>query len=409
MEKLKSIFSSGKPTAEGPSGCRSIILAPELKTDSKQSKRQTKSVRKCLHEYAKQCEEQADSTDHHVVRRLAQQTNPTTTRNHVQSKTPVLGSEDREVFSSGNYGFLTTVMEAYNCHYSLRTCPEDWWYTIICKISSAIDDHSKSEKVRDFFVSHEGKTTLTVQVGPSVFGVDYSWFLDQMTQQIASNIKVPNYIDLLKSDYSTSSKTHLIVSQITAMASVQEYFEYEMFTRCGIPSLFMEGTKHDWKKMKQKFLELKQLLQPIHEEIGLHSKWWNDVENILNNLLDTFAGNPNTEWWSHIFSYKQNWGSGARCTYDGWFISELLGLGRIHSLARTKQGVTSVPMKITDISGHCEESAFAAGIAGFEMFTEEDSSWPSVKAVHGWTLMLEPNSVYREDLTTWETQHTKGA
>ena len=49
----------------------------------------------------------------------------------------------------------------------------------------------------------------------------------------------------------------------------------------------------------------------------------------------------------------------------------------------------------------------AAGVAGFEI--TKTSEWPSVKAVHGWILMLEPDSVFRTDLVNWESKISKGA
>ena len=45
-------------------------------------------------------------------------------------------------------GLLSTVYEAYNRHYNLRTGPEDWWYTIIQTVASAIDNNSKNNQVR---------------------------------------------------------------------------------------------------------------------------------------------------------------------------------------------------------------------------------------------------------------------
>ena len=79
----------------------------------------------------------------------------------------------------------------------------------------------------------------------------------------------------------------------------------------------------------------------------------------------------------------------------------MLGLGGITRLSKIQSGIVTVPMNIKDRST-TEDSAFAAGIAGFEMFKENDSKWPSVKAVHGWTLMLEENSCFKEELATWE-------
>ena len=177
--------------------------------------------------------------------------------------------------------------------------------------------------MRNFFVSHEGKKTLVVEVGPDVYGVDYSWFLNQMTEKISHNLNVPDYVDTLRADFSTTSPGHVIVSEITVMASVQEYFEYAMMTMCGIPSLQMEGQEEDWARVKEKFLQLKSLLQPIHNEIGLNTSWWEGVEKICEQLVRTYNGMPDTDWWSRIFSIKHAHMSGQSDKYDGWFISQV--------------------------------------------------------------------------------------
>ena len=119
-----------------------------------------------------------------------------------------------------------------------------------------------------------------MEVGPTIYGVDYSWFLDQMTNEIAENIKVENYVDILTSNYSTSTPVHIIVSQLTVMSSLQEFFDFAMCRACGIPSLVMEGDENDWNMMKVKFIQLKEILKPIHQEIGLEKKWWDNVERI---------------------------------------------------------------------------------------------------------------------------------
>lgn len=162
--------------------------------------------------------------------------------------------------------------------------------------------------------------------------------------------------------------------------------------------------------MKEKLIQLKSLLTPIHEAIGLRDAWWSGVKEICDKLINTYNGAPDTDWWSRIFTHHENHGSGPRDTYDGWFISQLLGLGSVHSLKKLQNGIVTVPMEITDsATGVSEDSAFAAGVAGFEMLNEKDGEWQSVKAVHGWVLMLEPNSVHRKGMTNWENKLLKGA
>jgi hypothetical protein len=90
-----------------------------------------------------------------------------------------------------------------------------------------------------------------------------------MTNLIQSNINIEGYVDAIRSDFSTSTPTNKVVSEIMVMSSMQEYFEYTMMMLCGIPYIEFMGTAQDWKQLKVKLLKLKEMLKPIEKEIGL--------------------------------------------------------------------------------------------------------------------------------------------
>ena len=161
------------------------------------------------------------------------------------------------------------MIESYNNHWTLDMRPEDWFYTFVQQIALAIDKGSKKEEMRKFFVSHKDKKTHTVTVAESSpMDVDYSWFLDQMKTQIEKNINTPNYVELMTANFSTSTKTDRIVSSITTMMSMQEFFEYRMMCGCGIPAVARRGTEDDWIKLKLKLQYLEQLLDPIKRTLS---------------------------------------------------------------------------------------------------------------------------------------------
>ena len=189
---------------------------------------------------------------------------------------------------------MSTVYEAYNRHYNLRTGPEDWWYTIIQTVALAIDNNSKNNQVRRFFVQHEDKKELAVNVGAgelNVENIDYSWLFDQFSEGIEENINVPEYVQQMIPDFTTTTSIHRIVSQITLMSSVQEYFEYVAISMCGIPAIEMKGIKEDWVNLGMKIKALRQTLQPIENVIGQWS-WWDKVEEISDQLKTQWRGNP---------------------------------------------------------------------------------------------------------------------
>eukprot|EP00092_Neocalanus_flemingeri_P054464 GFUD01064139.1.p1 GENE.GFUD01064139.1~~GFUD01064139.1.p1 ORF type:complete len:365 (+),score=90.31 GFUD01064139.1:146-1240(+) len=325
------------------------------------------------------------------------------TEDAVGTKTATLGAKGNVCFEQDK-GFYSTVLKAYNNHWVLKTSPEDWWFCITQKIAMAIDKNAKKTEVRQFFVEHEGKKTLTVSVGSSIYGVNYSWFFDQMAKEIEKNINVPEYVNIMDTDFSESSSVHRIVNKVVLMASMQEYFEYRRMLGCGIPGVLMQGKEEDWKHLLLKLNKLRSLLQPIDHHLGL-SGWWDGCADVCTKLIQTYQGTPDQDWWSRIIT-KERFGSGGQCVLKGWFGSKFLGI----SYDDIKSGLVAVPMKITDGFKE-EEAAVVAGIAGYKFNEQEVPSnksggfYPSVEAVHTWALMMEPGAAFRCDLVTWQEKN----
>jgi len=315
-------------------------------------------------------------------------------RTPVGTKIPVIGSSELVTrLHQHDAGLLSTVFDAYNEHYNLRTGPEDWWYTIIQTVALAIDANSKKEQVRNFFVQHEGKKKLVVRVGPTICidCVDYSWFFEEMSQKIGENINVPDYVDHMKSDFSTSTPVHKIVAEIALMHSVQEYFEYVMGTLCGIPAIEMKGTQDDWQRLIDKVKDLRKTLKPIEFELGL-AKWWRKVEHITHKLMETYNGMPDEDWWSRVINIR-SYGSGTP-DFRGWFMTDLLNIHDASSIGSAPSGLVSIPMTIDGEKGE-EKSAVVAGMIGYKIHQNGTTNGrPSLEPMHGWALFLERNSIY---------------
>ena len=310
-------------------------------------------------------------------------------RQHVKAMNPFWGTEDlvrKDQYDKGvDLGFFSTVYECYNNHWALKTVPDDWWCTIIKTVAIAIDNNSKKEKVRKLFVEHEGRKKLTVVVDNCK--IDFDKFFKDMTNLIQDNIKADGFVDAIRSDFSTSTSTNKIVSEIMVMTSMQEFFEYEMMMLCGIPYIEFMGAEDDWKNLKVKLLKLKKMLDPIHVEIGLEG-WWDDVAGVLDKILDTVTGNVDKEWWSNIIRVTEGarFGSGGqrRMLYDGWFITKLLNNENgIRKLSKLPSGLASVPLTIND-NGHISYAAIVSGIAGMKV--DASSGTPLAEAVHGWAI-----------------------
>ena len=304
-----------------------------------------------------------------------------------------LGSTEN-IYSCGNRGLFSSVITAYNYHWKLRTSPDDWWFCVIKRVANAIDKNAKKESVRKMFVDHEGKKTIQVTVpDTSIYTVDYSWFFDQIANRIQENVKVPEFVDGMTSDFSTTTAVQKIVSQITLMYSVQEYFDYKMMTYCGLPAVEMIGTEDDWIKLKSKLKVLRTLLEPIENDIGLESAWWDLVEKVFRELLATYQGRPDREWWSHVISYEEAFMSGETSKYKGWMIEFLEGKDAVE-VDDITTGLVTVPLIIGDADTCVEDRAtLVAGMLGFTVHTD-DTAGVSVQPFQGWSLLLSKDSPF---------------
>ena len=302
----------------------------------------------------------------------------------------VAGTESGDIYYDHDMGFFSTILACYNNHWVLRTCADDWWNVIVRNVAQAIDDNGEKNKVRNFFVEHEGKKTITIIVA-SLASMDYSWLFDQFSKGVCENIKMPGYVEAMEADFITTNPDQLISSQIMLMSSLQKYFNYEVMTKCGIPGVKMKGNWQDWSQLVTKTENLKLMLEPIIDELGLKS-WFESTLTSLNKLLNTFEGNPDKDWWSHILSWDVSYGSGAGCNWSGWII-EFLRAGTGENPKNFQSGTVSVPLKLID--NNCfppveDMGQLVAGTIGFTV--EEGKRAPVVEAKQGWVLFLPKGS-----------------
>ena len=133
------------------------------------------------------------------------------------NKTFRLGS-DGQVSTGEDKGLFSTILAAYNNHWVLKTRPEDWWTTISQIIAIRIDKKANDTAVREFFVSHEGKKTLTVGIR-RIGDIDSERFFNEMISQITRNINKPEYTSLMESDFSESTAVDRVINSIMLMYS----------------------------------------------------------------------------------------------------------------------------------------------------------------------------------------------
>ena len=106
---------------------------------------------------------------------------------------------------------------------------------------------------------------------------------------------------------------------------------------CGIPAVEMLGSEEDWMKLSSKLKVLRTLLEPIENDLGLRSKWWDLVQKVFWNLQTTYQGHPDEDWWSHIMSYQEAYESGMYCSINLYDCN-----AKTEKKKKTTEGVKSI-------------------------------------------------------------------
>lgn len=226
---------------------------------------------------------------------------------------------DTVVYESGTSLFYNCMVEAYAGHYSMILSPDAIWTLI----SQGFCHHISlnTEKLKDKIVNHEGKMEISVISEYDLYSplMDWDTLLNGFEIQIAENTK-GNIADIMRADFSTTGNTERITSQVMLMSAVKSYFDFAaIHTICGIPTITIEGTPDDWRKIIKKVESLRDY------DLG----WWvDDLKPILQEFVNASEGNINKDFWQNIVKKDrpESMKNGAGCRvkdatkFDGWFL-----------------------------------------------------------------------------------------
>jgi len=200
---------------------------------------------------------------------------------------------------------VAAVHRAFMDHRPLCLSPDTIWLIIIQGVANHINAHV--EELRPRIVSHQGKVTIQVRRDDFVKGSpENPW--SEVFHEFSAKIRdhVGPKIDLFLPAFSTTGPVERAAAEVVLLDAMQSYFEYEVRTLCGIPTITLEGTYEDWKALAERVQGFK--------AIGLGS--WLDV---LSPILDQFAraaqGDVDPTFWQSL--YKLNNRSGGP-VITGW-------------------------------------------------------------------------------------------
>mmetsp|Transcript_49481 Transcript_49481/g.120111 ORF Transcript_49481/g.120111 Transcript_49481/m.120111 type:complete len:551 (+) Transcript_49481:874-2526(+) len=303
-------------------------------------------------------------------------------------------------------------------------------------------EDQKLRHIRRLFVSHNGKQNIEVIVPvETIYEVEYNHVMSTFASEIESKVKVPDFVNAMQNNFTTSTSTHTIASQVNLMASLQQFFSYEMgLDGCGLKGLEMKGTVEDWEMLQKKLIKVREILRPIEKYLwdDISDDWWDGVDDVFRHLAMSRAtpDDPHVaDFWKNILlntvkdTYVSNGYFGGRTvkvkSYDGWLVRFLLGHDQIEvsdlmsgHYDKELSGINTVPLKVT-LSylepSHSEETRLMAGMVGYmihdngnnENGNSCDEHVPSVEPYHMWSMMVDPSSQLLEVSTSYQSKFRK--
>lgn len=230
-----------------------------------------------------------------------------------------MGDAPKQLVNFGTHSFLQGMYRAYAEHRPFVLSPDMLWLLISQGFATHVDIHA--EELRSQIVDHSGKTSLIIMDNRiRIDDPDAPW--EELFPQFADSMRAytkNGIIDLLTADFSTTTPTSRIASQITVMKAMENYFEYiYIYAVCGIPEVTLLGTPEDWQKILDKTRQLARY----------NLSWWVDeMVPVLENIVETSKGKIDRDFWRSMFKIHDTGPIGCSPSsangkryFDGWIV-----------------------------------------------------------------------------------------
>ena len=212
-------------------------------------------------------------------------------------------------YGGGPNALVWAINTAYDKHYPIVLSPDAVWLVIAQGFARHVNENA--EKLRNLFVEHEGKKTLSVRRDDFIKGsLDNPWpeVFGEFSEKIRQNIG-PKLHDLLSPTFTTTGPVEKAAADVVLMDTMKKYFEFDFCTFCGIPEITLEGTLEDWKQLRDRAVAL--------AEFDL--EWWiTELTPVLDQFVAAASGKPDRKFWTKM--YKEVDESGGPYI-RGWIIT----------------------------------------------------------------------------------------
>jgi hypothetical protein len=198
---------------------------------------------------------------------------------------------------------------AFSSHRPVVLSPDIVWLTICQGFAHHVN--ANAETLRSCLVKHSGKLTLAVRRDEFVKGSPENPWPGVFAEfSAAIRAHVGDSQRLIVADFSTTGPVERAASEVALLDAMQAFFSYEVHTMCGIPSITLEGTPEDWRKVAGRVREFGRF------DLG----WWvGPLEPVLQEFVAVVEGRVDRRFWDSIYKWQGPKGSGSPHV-SGWVL-----------------------------------------------------------------------------------------
>jgi len=200
---------------------------------------------------------------------------------------------------------IAALHKAFCDHRPLCLSPDAMWLLVIQGVAHHINMHA--EILRKQFVKHEGKLLVQVRRDDFVKGSpENPWaeVIEELSFLVQKHIGQNQ--DRFTPRFSTTGPIERTAASIVLLDAMQSYFQYKLFTMCGIPAISLQGTPEDWQQLSERTMAFR--------DLGLD--WWiTPLQPILHELVRSASGEIDQPFWQSIYKYESFSGGNA---VTGW-------------------------------------------------------------------------------------------
>jgi hypothetical protein len=224
-----------------------------------------------------------------------------------------LGGTDTSPVTPYKNGFVNGVIRAFQQHIHLTIRPDDVWLAILIQFSFYVNKHA--EALRKQFVEHDGQVKLTVSTSTPFFECDIGDLAEKFVPLMQEKLSDPDVRDWLLPVFSTTTTTDLAVSSMVMMATMKEYFKFQMLIGCGFPSVTLLGEAGDWQMILER-------LEKFAQYGAEPAVWSKLLTPVIKRFIATFYMPDSTElkdfWMRAVYSIGAPGSGREGPPYNGW-------------------------------------------------------------------------------------------